>query len=314
MLSLALIIVAFIIWLWWPLLIHKIEEWHTQMECNLSILQVAEMQSTKGKVLNSREVEAEFSELYTMLAVLFTIFATIAALFTYTSAVKDKNKQKLDEISKKSFDRFYKLYDVFESAIFALKDVDGNRGYKVIGALYDKYRNAELECIHRQDWQALEKLDAQFTQDSELLYEPAVEIFRLLNWIRSQREFVKKEIEMTEMSIYAREQAFAEVEKNRILLIGVLADLLTAQTEFVFGKYRHIRYHLRNANGREYRGSLYADAVFKYERTVALWTDKVEAKKLWDCIRERYRTEESCYLSEMAMSAFSKYWQPNESR
>lgn len=66
-----------------------------------------------------------------------------------------------------------------------------------------------------------------------------------------------------------------EVAAFQEKIIGIVRDYIGPDAQFVFGKYRHIKWGLdvKFAKGRPayYRGERSADRLFVYERTLAMY-------------------------------------------
>ncbi len=233
------------------------------------------------------------SEHYIVYTAVLGFFTACLALCSYWVNKKRELSQKYEDMTNRIFTRLYDMYDDFEDEIIKIKYRE-HTGYKAIGALYDKYRIEELKIMHNNDVQALRKLDEEFLSETcDILYPSARKLFSILNWMRSQETYSKALNKFYAKEIFGNIND-EKIEEYRKILIDVLDSLIMAQVEFVYGKYRHLTYHLdeHSIQSRHYIGLKYADSLLKYERTIKLITDEEIAKSIWEDIEKRYEEQE----------------------
>lgn len=291
--SLAVFFIFVVLWLSWPFVMHLFA-------------------SVVERVLNSLGDDWErcvktgtgMANLYSVFSALLTVFTVGTGFLTYISVhISNRRQQASDRIlhfrnmQVREISNLFNMINEYDRAVVAL-DYNGNRSYKVIGDLYDRYREPELKILTSrlngdEKRVQLDDLDAKFYKEAEAanLLESASIVFRILNWMYAYESYLKES--------YADDEILAEdISKFRERLIGLVSRYMTNQTKFVYGKYRHLRYHLGrrewpHALSMGYRGSEYADRLFAYERTLNLLTTcDAEAKREFrNMLDKRYAEE-----------------------
>lgn len=300
-----IVLVALIALLSWTLY-YLFGHWNAFTARQRSQVAAEFMDTSRPMSLDMRSRASDhFSNIYTSYSAFIAAVTVVLGFITFMGWWYDysrKNREGRDERFKElelvELAHLYEMISEYDRHVVDLK-WKGQRAYKVIGALYDKYRRKELSLLlsGTEDSDTivrLNNLDADFMRDADEagLLEPASVLFRMLNWLYALEGFLK--------DTYANEKLRkGEIDRFRARLLNVISGYLTAQTKYVFGKYRHHRYHL-DGEGKHYprsgdlgyRGASYADSLFAYSRTLALMEyDRGTKVLLAKILKERYQSE-----------------------
>lgn len=291
--SLAVLIVFGILWFFWPMVMHRFASGVKDSFDAAGI--------EWGRVVESGGAISNF---YSVFTAFLTVFTVAIGLLTYLGVhAANRRQQAVERVQRfrdlqlREVTNLFRLLNEYDQAVVSLRYKD-NRSYKVIGDLYDKYRKPELEILasrmsEGEKMSALRKLDEDFYGEAESanLLDSASVLFRILNWIYAHEAYLKTSY-MDDGLLEADIAAFRE------RLLGLVTIYMTNQTKFVYGKYRHLRYHLERRDWTSelaggYRGVQSADSLFAYERTLALLTncDGETKRKFRGILDERYRKE-----------------------
>ena len=71
-----------------------------------------------------------------------------------------------------------------------------------------------------------------------------------------------------------------QIDEFQEKIIGIVRDYIGPDSQFVYGKYRHIKWNLDNEWPAIYRGERSADRMFVYERTLAKYAPSPSVAKL----------------------------------
>ena len=166
-------------------------------------------------------------------------------------------------------------------------DIDGKHvdGPFVTTALARKYRIPELRLLvriygnDREDaakaQAELAKQDVEFMADFEKanLKPLANALFRVLNWSWAIVGSFER--------IYRRDKTrMRQIDEFQEKIVGIVRDYIGPDSQFVYGKYRHIKWNLDNEWPAIYRGERSADRMFAYERTLAKYAPSPSVAKL----------------------------------
>ena len=234
---------------------------------------------------------------YNVVSAVLTVIAVVTGLLTYVHQRSLARLQKFRDVQLREMQNLFQLINEYDRSVVAL-DYEGRRSYKVIGYFYDKYRKRELEILASnlapgEMHARLRELDVEFLAEAERanILESASVVFRILNWIYAHEYYLT--------ATYKGEKLFAaDISDFRNKLLELVAVYMTHQTKFVYGKYRHLRYHLENKDWAQamkvgYRGIKSADILFAYERTLALFQgcDAETKMKFRATLDQRYEQE-----------------------
>ena len=171
---------------------------------------------------------------------------------------------------------------------------EGKRGIAALNScLYDPFRKRERDAWRASDAAELDRIDREFeSRCRELdLERVAAPLWELLNWVMYQQLF---------LDTFSGQKDSPGVDEKplRDAYLTVLAAtcVLPPSLQYVFGKYRHVRYKLGilpTAGGRildaahGYRGTDYADVVFLYRPTLLRLVPSPQKEKLLHLADER---------------------------
>lgn len=234
---------------------------------------------------------------YHILSLLMAAFGIALAFFTYVHQRSLVRLQRFRDAQLREMQNLFQLINEYDRLVVALSYA-GLRSYKVIGYFYDKYRREELSILtsyvsEEEKRTRLRKLDEEFMMEVENanLLESASILFRMLNWIYAHEYYLK--------STYKDDKLFAaDIADFRNKLLKLVSVYMTHQTKFVYGKYRHLRYHLESKDWARamktgYRGIKSADILFAYERTLSLFNgcSAEERQEFRATLDQRYEQE-----------------------
>lgn len=242
--------------------------------------------------IHDKTSKEELSQVYTI----FQAWVAVASIgIAFVMYILGKGQARDDEFNKLLMKELEHLFfKVDEWAV--LQDslswsVDGKviDGYFVSNFMADKYRKAELALlvkIHGEDREAADKAIAELNDqdrafmadfDSAKLKPMADVLFRILNWSWAIVGSLER--------VYSRDKSrMSEIADFQEKIIGIVRDYIGPDSQYVFGRYRHVKWKLDEAKGKVkpayYRGERSADRLFVYERTLALYTPSPQVAKL----------------------------------
>ena len=218
----------------------------------------------------------ELSQIYTVLQALVAIVSIGIAFVMYVLSKNQARDDDFNRLQMKELAHVFAVVDEWARLQDDLVcDIDGKHkdGPFVTTALARKYRIPELRLLVRvygndkkdaaKAKSELEKQDAEFMADFEKanLKPLANALFRVLNWSWA----IVGSFERIYRSDKTRMRQIDEFQEK---IIGIVRDYIGPDSQFVYGKYRHIKWNLDNEWPAIYRGERSADRMFVYERTL----------------------------------------------
>ena len=230
----------------------------------------------------------ELSQIYTVLQALVAIVSIGIAFVMYVLSKNQARDDDFNRLQMKELEHVFSVVDEWARLQDDLAcDIDGRSvdGPFVTMVLARKYRTPELRLlvrIHGTDKEdaakaqaELLKQDAEFMTDFEKanLKPLANALFRVLNWSWAIVGSFER--------IYRRDKArMRQIDEFQEKIVGIVRDYIGLDSQFVYGKYRHIKWDLDNAWPAIYRGERSADRMFVYERTLAKYVPSPAVAKL----------------------------------
>ena len=230
----------------------------------------------------------ELSQIYTVLQALVAIVSIGIAFVMYVLSKNQARDDDFNRLQMKELEHVFAVVDEWARLQDDLVcDIDGKHkdGPFVTTALARKYRIPELRLLVRvygndkkdaaKAKSELEKQDAEFMADFEKanLKPLANALFRVLNWSWA----IVGSFERIYRSDKTRMRQIDEFQEK---IIGIVRDYIGPDSQFVYGKYRHIKWNLDNEWPAIYRGERSADRMFAYERTLAKYAPSPSVAKL----------------------------------
>lgn len=259
-------------WFLWPLAMKAAAVCHIQL--NLG---------RPGPVSNE-----ELSQIYTVLQALVAIVSIGIAFVMYVLSKNQARDDDFNRLQMKELEHVFAVVDEWARLQDDLAcDIDGKHvdGSFVTTALARKYRIPELRLLVRvygkdkkdaaKAQAELVKQDAEFMADFERanLKPLANALFRVLNWSWAIVGSFER--------IYRKDKArMRQIDAFQEKIVGIVRDYIGLDSQFVYGKYRHIKWDLDNAWPAIYRGGRSADRMFVYERTLAKYAPSPSVAKL----------------------------------
>lgn len=233
--------------------------------------------------IHENAIKEELSQIYTILQALTAVMSIGLAIALYLGGRSQAREDEFNALLMRELDHIFEAVREWTELQDGLqREVEGEMldGSFVIRAFADKYREDELrllQLIHGgNEEQADHALVELKRQDSDFMTEfedanlrPLANVlFRILNWSWAVVGSLER--------VYAKDgPRMREVAAFQEKIIGIVRDYIGPDAQFVFGKYRHIKWGLdvKFAKGRPayYRGERSADRLFVYERTLAMY-------------------------------------------
>lgn len=230
----------------------------------------------------------ELSQIYTVLQALVAIVSIGIAFVMYVLSKNQARDDDFNRLQMKELEHVFAVVDEWARLQDDLAcDIDGKHvdGPFVTTALARKYRIPELRLLVRvygkdkkdaaKAQAELVKQDAEFMADFERanLKPLANALFRVLNWSWAIVGSFER--------IYRRDKTrMRQIDEFQEKIIGIVRDYIGPDSQFVYGKYRHIKWNLDNKWPAIYRGERSADRMFVYERTLAKYAPSSSVAKL----------------------------------
>lgn len=230
----------------------------------------------------------ELSQIYTVLQALVAIVSIGIAFVMYVLSKNQARDDDFNRLQMKELEHVFAVVDEWARLQDDLAcDIDGKHvdGPFVTTALARKYRIPELRLLVRvygkdkkdaaKAQAELVKQDAEFMADFERanLKPLANALFRVLNWSWAIVGSFER--------IYRRDKTrMRQIDEFQEKIIGIVRDYIGPDSQFVYGKYRHIKWNLDNEWPAIYRGERSADRMFVYERTLAKYAPSPSVAKL----------------------------------
>ena len=230
----------------------------------------------------------ELSQIYTVLQALVAIVSIGIAFVMYVLSKNQARDDDFNRLQMKELEHVFSVVDEWARLQDDLVcDIDGRSvdGPFVVVELAKKYRIPELRLLVRvygkdkkdaaKAQAELVKQDAEFMADFERanLKPLANALFRVLNWSWAIVGSFER--------IYRRDKArMRQINEFQEKIIGIVRDYIGPDSQFVYGKYRHIKWNLDNEWPAIYRGERSADRMFVYERTLAKYAPSPSVAKL----------------------------------
>ena len=230
----------------------------------------------------------ELSQIYTVLQALVAIVSIGIAFVMYVLSKNQARDDDFNRLQMKELEHVFSVVDEWARLQDDLAcDIDGKPvdGPFVVEGLAKKYRIPELQLlvrIHGNDEKdkkkakaELLKVDAEFMVDFEKanLKPLANALFRVLNWSWAIVGSFER--------IYRRDKTrMRQIDEFQEKIIGIVRDYIGPDSQFVYGKYRHIKWNLDNEWPAIYRGERSADRMFVYERTLAKYVPSPSVARL----------------------------------
>ena len=221
----------------------------------------------------------ELSQIYTVLQALVAIVSIGIAFVMYILSKNQARDDDFNRLQMRELEHVFSVVDEWARLQDQLTcEIDGKvvDGPFVVTALAKKYRVAELRILVRMygdnvDDEGMVKAKAELAkQDDEFMTDfteanlkpLANALFRVLNWSWAIVGSFER--------IYRRDKArMRQIDEFQEKIIGIVRDYIGPDSQFVYGKYRHIKWDLDNEWPTIYRGERSADRLFVYERTLA---------------------------------------------
>lgn len=230
----------------------------------------------------------ELSQIYTVLQALVAIVSIGIAFVMYVLSKNQARDDDFNRLQMKELEHVFAVVDEWARLQDDLAcDIDGKHldGPFVTTALARKYRIPELRLLVRvygndkkdaaKAKSELAKQDAEFMADFEKanLKPLANALFRVLNWSWAIVGSFER--------IYRRDKTrMRQIDEFQEKIIGIVRDYIGPGSQFVYGKYRHIKWNLDGEWPVIYRGERSADRMFVYERTLAKYAPSPSVAKL----------------------------------
>ena len=230
----------------------------------------------------------ELSQIYTVLQALVAIVSIGIAFVMYVLGKNQARDDDFNRLQMKELEHVFSVVDEWARLQDDLVcDIDGRSvdGPFVVVELAKKYRIPELRLLVRvygkdkkdaaKAQAELAKQDAEFMADFERanLKPLANALFRVLNWSWAIVGSFER--------IYRRDKTrMRQIDEFQEKIIGIVRDYIGPDSQFVYGKYRHIKWNLDNEWPAIYRGERSADRMFVYERTLAKYAPSPSVAKL----------------------------------
>lgn len=230
----------------------------------------------------------ELSQIYTVLQALVAIVSIGIAFVMYVLSKNQARDDDFNRLQMKELEHVFSVVDEWARLQDDLAcDIDGRPvdGPFVTTLLARKYRTLELRLLVRiygndkedaaKAQAELLKQDAEFMADFEKanLKPLANALFRVLNWSWA----IVGSFERIYRSDKTRMRQIDEFQEK---IIGIVRDYIGPDSQFVYGKYRHIKWNLDNEWPAIDRGERSADRMFVYERTLAKYIPSPSVAKL----------------------------------
>ena len=230
----------------------------------------------------------ELSQIYTVLQALVAIVSIGIAFVMYVLSKNQARDDDFNRLQMKELEHVFAVVDEWARLQDDLVcDIDGKHvdGPFVTTALARKYRAPELRLLvrmHGNDEKDKEKArselakqDAEFMADFDKanLKPLANALFRVLNWSWAIVGSFER--------IYRRDKTrMRQIDEFQEKIIGIVRDYIGPDSQFVYGKYRHLKWNLDNEWPAIYRGERSADRMFVYERTLEKYVPSPSVAKL----------------------------------
>ena len=257
----------------------------------------------------------ELSQIYTVLQALVAIVSIGIAFVMYVLSKNQARDDDFNRLQMKELEHVFAVVDEWARLQDELAcNIDGKfvEGPFVTTFLARKYRIPELRLLVRmygtdkkdaaKAQAELVKLDADFMADFVWanLKPLANALFRVLNWSWAIVGSFER--------IYRRDKTrMRQIDEFQEKIIGIVRDYIGPDSQFVYGKYRHIKWNLDNEWPAIYRGERSADRMFVYERTLAKYAPSPSVAKLQLAyLEERNR---KLGLTEPEKLNFIKLWE-----
>lgn len=238
----------------------------------------------------------ELSQIYTVLQALVAIVSIGIAFVMYLLGKNQARDDDFNRLQMRELDHMFAVVDEWSKLQDELAcDIDGKLvdGSFVVTSLAQKYRIPELQLlvrIHGSDEKDKRKAEAELLkQDAEFMLDferanlkPLADaLFRVLNWSWAVVGSLER--------IYRRDKArMRQIDEFQEKIVGIVRDYIGLDSQFVYGKYRHIKWGFDNAWPTIYRGERSADRMFVYERTLAKYVPSPSIARLQlDYIKDR---------------------------
>ncbi len=240
----------------------------------------------------------ELSQIYTVLQALVAIVSIGIAFVMYVLSKNQARDDDFNRLQMKELEHVFAVVDEWARLQDDLAcDIDGKHvdGPFVTTSLARKYRIPELRLLVRiygndkedaaKAQAELAKQDAEFMADFEKanLKPLANALFRVLNWSWAIVGSFER--------IYRRDKTrMRQIDEFQEKIVGIVRDYIGPGSQFVYGKYRHIKWNLDGEWPAFYRGERSADRMFVYERTLAKYIPSPSVAKLQlEYLEERNR-------------------------
>ena len=255
----------------------------------------------------------ELSQIYTVLQALVAIVSIGIAFVMYVLSKNQARDDDFNRLQMKELEHVFAVVDEWARLQDDLAcDIDGKPvdGPFVTTVLARKYRIPEFRLLVRiygtdkkdaaKAQAELVKQDAEFMADFERanLKPLANALFRVLNWSWAIVGSFER--------IYRRDKTrMRQIDEFQEKIIGIVRDYIGPGSQFVYGKYRHIKWNLDGEWPMFYRGERSADRMFVYERTLAKYAPSPSVAKLQlEYLKERnkklgLKASEKLNLSEL---------------
>lgn len=230
----------------------------------------------------------ELSQIYTVLQALVAIVSIGIAFVMYVLSKNQARDDDFNRLQMKELEHVFSVVDEWARLQDDLVcDIDGRSvdGPFVVVELAKKYRIPELRLLVRingNDKKDKEKAEAELSkQDAEFMADfekanlkpLANALFRVLNWSWAIVGSFER--------IYRKDKArMRQIDAFQEKIVGIVRDYIGLDSQFVYGKYRHIKWDLDNAWPAIYRGERSADRMFVYERTLAKYVPSPSVVRL----------------------------------
>lgn len=242
--------------------------------------------------IHDKTSKEELSQVYTIFQAWVAVVSIGVAFVMYILGKEQARDDEFNKLLMKELEHLFVKVDEWAVLQDSLSwSVDGKviDGYFVSNFMADKYRKAELALlvkIHGEDREAADKAIAELNDqdrafmadfDSAKLKPMADVLFRILNWSWAIVGSLER--------VYSRDKSrMREIADFQEKIIGIVRDYIGPDSQYVFGRYRHVKWKLDEAKGKVkpayYRGERSADRLFVYERTLALYTPSPQVAKL----------------------------------
>lgn len=250
-------------------------------------------------------------EFFGVLEVLVLGLGTGIALFTYwdESARRRVERKKEKEERRRESKRiqaaflsptipvFHEKLQAFSMALDTVVVGDAKGSAALETLLYEPFRLRELVALSTENSAEMQKINNDFIAacneiDLEHVAKP---LWNLLNWIMYQQLFWDGFSGEGD-----GEGCDGKSVRDSLLFVLQATSIMPASLQYIFGKYRHLRYNLETLpeNGGRildvahgYRGTDYADVVFLYQPTLRRLPDSPKKDILLQKAKERDEQE-----------------------